>query len=77
MQAHGPEVAIRNLDIWWELWSHKGVHCEMVTNVTEEFLLVIQDERGMRNTLYEINTTSITTYPWLNLQLNLHKEKKW
>ena len=51
MQAHGPKVAIRNLDAKCEIWSHKGVHCEMATNVTREFLSIIQDERGVRNTL--------------------------
>ena len=51
MQAHGPEVVIQNLDVWWELWSHKGVHCEMATNVIREFPSIIQDERGVENTL--------------------------
>ena len=51
MQTHGPDVAIWNLDVWWELWSHKGVHREMATNVTREFLSIIQDERGVKNML--------------------------
>ena len=75
VQAHGPKVVIQNLDVWWELWSHKGVHCEMATNVTREFLLIIQDERGVGTRYHEINTPSITTYPQLNLWLKLHKRR--
>ena len=51
MQAHGPEVEIQNLDVWRELWSHKGVHCEMATNVPRESLSTIQDKRCVKNML--------------------------
>ena len=40
-----------NLDVWQRLWSHKSVHYEMATNVTQEFLSIIQKMKEVLRTM--------------------------
>ena len=66
----------QNLDVWQRLQSHKSVHYEMATNVTKEFLSMIQKMNEVWKTTLSWDRYSIyNKISLIHFQPKLHKEK--